>query len=180
MRLFIAVPVPKKVKQGLFALRSPIEGMRWQALGQMHITLKFLGKKNKKFTNELKKRLATITHPSFTISINGMGSFPEYKSPEVVWVGIGKNELLVQLQEKVEQCCQEMGISPENRPYKPHITLARVKDGSKQAIESFINQHEKFSMGDIPVNEFVLYESKLDAEGAQHHRLQTFDLLKNA
>lgn len=179
MRLFIAVPIPKKVKQELLALRSPVEGMRWQDPEQMHLTLKFLGEKNKSFTKKLQKRLATIAHPSFTLSIDGIGSFPEGKSPKVVWAGISKNELLVQLQKKVEVCCQEMGIAPEKRAYKPHITLTRVKGSAKQEVESFINQNKEFNMADIPVNEFVLYESKLDAEGAQHHRLQTFHLLEN-
>jgi 2'-5' RNA ligase len=177
MRLFIAIPLPKRVKRKLLDLQQPIDGMRWQSQEQMHLTLKFVGEVDKTTASELRHELDNIVHPDFTMTIAGIGYFPEGKKPKVVWAGIKENENLQELHQKVEGHCEEMGIAPENRSYKPHITLGRTKNTSKRAVTSFINQHKKFTITDTPVSKFVLYESKLHPDGARHQRLQTY-LLK--
>lgn len=179
MRLFIAIPLSKTVKQKLLDLQQPIKGLCWQGPEQMHLTLKFVGEVNHQKATELREKLEEIDYPAFTISIEGVGYFPEGKHPKVVWAGVSENSLLAELHQEVEERCKEIGIPPENRLYRPHITLARAKNVSKRAVSSFINQHKKFSICDVPVNDFVLYQSKLHADGARHSRLQIFSL-KNA
>lgn len=179
MRLFIAIPLPKEVKQQLLHLQQPIEGIRWQHPEQMHLTLKFLGEVDQQETGELLSALVNIDHPRFMISIEGMGGFPKNKQPTVIWVGIEGNELLTGLHQKIEEACWEIGIAPERRAYIPHITLGRVKNGSRQVINAFVNLHQKFSVEAVPVNEFVLYQSELHPDGARHSRMQTFALSAN-
>ena len=179
MRLFIAIPLPKGIKQQLLDLQQPIDGMRWQPQEQMHLTLKFVGEVDKTTASELQEELDKIDHTEFSITIAGIGYFPEGKQPKVVWAGIKKNVVLEKLHQKVEDHCETIGIAPENRPYKPHVTIARIKSTSKRAVTSFINKHKKFTLSEIPVNEFVLYESKLHPDGASHHQLQTYLLKSN-
>lgn len=176
MRLFIAVPLPKGVKQKLLELQQPIEGIRWQSREQMHLTLKFVGEVDKKTTSKLRNELDSISHSDFFITITGIGYFPEGKQPKVVWVGIKENVSLEALHKKVEDHCEKIGIDPESRPYKPHVTIGRTKNGSKRVVTSFINQHKKIRIPDIPISQFALYESKLHPEGARHQRLQTYFL----
>ncbi|WP_440999627.1 RNA 2',3'-cyclic phosphodiesterase [Fodinibius sp. SL11] len=176
MRLFIAIPIPEAVKKRLLDLQQPIEGMRWQAKEQMHLTLKFVGEVDETTGNKLRKEMTKIAHPNFSMTIAGIGYFPEGKHPKVVWAGVKQNELLFELHEKIEGYCQNMGICPEKRPFKPHVTVARTKGTSKRAVTSFINQHKKFAVRDILVDEFVLYESKLHSDGARHSRLQSYRL----
>ncbi|WP_445666524.1 RNA 2',3'-cyclic phosphodiesterase [Fodinibius sp. AD559] len=178
MRLFIAIPLPKGVKQKLVGLQQPIDGLRWQSQEQMHLTLKFVGEVNKATAAELREELDKIDHPEFSMTIAGIGCFPEGKPPKVVWAGIKENMILEELHQKVEDRCEKMGIAPENRPYKPHVTIGRTKSTPKRAVTSFINQHKTFALPDIPVDEFVLFESKLYPDGARHQRLQTY-LLKS-
>lgn len=157
-------------------LRQPIDGMQWQSKEQMHLTLKFVGEVDETTAGELQEELGKVDHPEFSMTIAGVGYFPEGKHPKVVWAGIKENANLRNLHQKVEDRCENMGIIPENRPFRPHITIGRTKNTSKRAVTSFINQHKTFTLRDIPVSEFVLYESKLHPDGARHHRLQTYSL----
>ena len=157
-------------------LQQPIDGMRWQSQEQMHLTLKFVGEAAKTAARELREELDKIDHPCFSMTIAGIGYFPKGKQPKVVWAGITQNAALQELHQKVENLCEKIGVAPEARPYKPHITIGRTKSTSKRAVTSFINKHKNFAISDIAVDEFVLYESKLHSDGARHHRLQSYSL----
>lgn len=176
MRLFVAVPLPKGVRQKLLDLQQSIDGMRWQSQEQMHLTLKFVGEVDATGASELRKELDKISHPGFSMTIAGLGYFPEGKRPNVVWVGINENANLRELHKKVEDRCKNIGIAPENRPFKPHVTIARANNTSKRAVTSFITKHKTFAVTGIPVNEFILYESRLHLDGARHHPLQSYVL----
>lgn len=177
MRLFIALPIPSSAKKRLGELHQPIEGVRWQQEGQIHLTLKFLGETDPERAQDLKNDLQNITMPAFDISIQGFGYFSQDKQPRVLWADIKKSAPLKNLQKAVELKCQELGFKAESRAFKPHITIARINGGANCDIMSFINQHKRFQISDIPIEEFVLYESKLNAEGAKHIRLKAFPLV---
>lgn len=176
MRLFIALPIPEPVKRQLLELQQPIQGVRWQQENQLHLTLKFLGDTEPVRAREVKAGLGDIELPSFTMRLKGFGYFPKGRHPKVLWAGISKNKELVRLQQAVEERCTELGFEAEDRSFKPHITLARLNGVKKRDVLSFVNQHKQFQIPDVPVDEFVLYESKLDPDGAKHTRLKTFPL----
>ena len=176
MRLFIAIPVEGDTQQQLADLQQPVQGIRWQKKEQMHLTLKFLGESSGEQFQQLLPLLKEVEANSFSINIQGVGYFPKGKDPKVLWAGVELNEALIQLQEKVEEVCEKVGVEPEQRPFKPHITIGRVKGGTKGDVMSFINQHKQFRVSNVPVNEFVLFESKLSPEGAKHHRRKVLSL----
>ncbi len=179
MRLFIAVPLPDTVTDQFADLQQPIDWLRWQDRNQLHITLKFLGETDPERVPEINQNLSQIQLPAFSMTIKGFGYFPKDKQPRVLWSGIDNNQSLQKLQQSVEQTCTDIGFDAEGRPFKPHITIARIDGGSKRDVMSFINQHKKFSIPDVPVDEFVLYESKLSSEGATHIRKKSFNLTYN-
>ncbi|WP_138430589.1 RNA 2',3'-cyclic phosphodiesterase [Fodinibius saliphilus] len=176
MRLFIAIPIPNSAKKKLAELQNAMEGVRWQSQNQLHLTLKFLGETEVEKAEKLQKRLSKIQHPVFSLVIKGMGFFSQGRKPRVLWAGIVKNKRLAELHNKIEQLCAAMGFKTEVRPFKPHITMARLKGCSKQKVTSFINEYKQFQLPRVRVSEFVLYESKLSSEGATHHRLKTINL----
>lgn len=176
MRIFVAIPMPDLVKQGLADLEQPIEGIRWQREGQYHLTLKFLGDTDEGRVAGLKRALDEINLGAFSIHLKGFGYFPQGKQPRVLWVGIAKNKQLQKLQQKIEKICQSLAFEAEDRPFKPHITLARMNGVAKRDVMSFINQHKQFQIPEVPVHEFVLYESKLHSNGAMHIPVKTFSL----
>lgn len=176
MRLFIAIPLAEQVRNQLAQLQQPINGVRWQKEEQIHLTLKFLGDTSGEQFQALLPQLEGVEATAFTIHLQGFGYFPKGKHPRVLWAGVEPSEPLLELQKEIEEACSKVGFEPEQRPFKPHITLGRVKGGSKSDVMSFINQHKQFKNSDVPVDNFVLYESKLHPEGAKHHRRKVFQL----
>ncbi|GAA5522167.1 RNA 2',3'-cyclic phosphodiesterase [Aliifodinibius salicampi] len=176
MRLFIAAPLPEEVREKVSGLYQPMDGLRWQPQSQFHITLKFLGKTDREQLPELIRRLNNTSYSAFQITISGFGIFPEKGRPKILWIGIASPGLLKDLQKKIEQQCVEMGFKAEDRPFVPHITLARIKGTSKRDVMSFVNQHKKVRFPEVPVNKFVLYESKLHPDGAVHEKVEEFPL----
>ncbi|MDZ7683132.1 MAG: RNA 2',3'-cyclic phosphodiesterase [Fodinibius sp.] len=176
MRLFIAVPISAKAKDQLVDLQQPIEGVRWEPKDKLHLTIKFLGDTASKQVRCLQQQLGTIQQAAFSLSLQGMGYFPKGKQPKVLWAGVKKSQQLIDLHHKVEKVCTGMGFDADSRPFKPHITLGRINGVPKRDMMSFINEHKQFRIPELPVHEFVLYESKLDSTGAKHSRVETFSL----
>lgn len=176
MRLFIAIPMPDSVVEHLVDLQQPIESVRWEQSGKFHITLKFLGDTESDRAKKLQSALSTIRIPSFSITLSGLGYFPQGKQPRVLWVGVKKNDPLKKLHTKIENKCTDLEFEPENRSFKPHITIGRVKGASKDGITSFVEEHDQFQIPEVRVDEFVLFESKLHPDGAKHYRKKTFNL----
>lgn len=180
MRLFIALPIPKAVKQQLAELREPIRGVRWQDRKQMHLTLKFIGETDRERVGELQANLERIQQPSFSITLEGFGYFPQQGHPKVLWAGIEENRTLLKVQKVIENRCSSLGYETESRPFHPHITIGRLKNVSKRDIRTFINEYQQFRISEVPINEFVLYESKLGSEGAVYERVNTYKLTGSA
>ncbi|SMO54402.1 RNA 2',3'-cyclic phosphodiesterase [Fodinibius sediminis] len=176
MRLFIAIPLPEDVRQQLAALRGPIDGVRWQSGHQMHLTLKFLGDTSERDLPPLIEQLNGIHQQAFKLVIKGFGCFPRRGRPKVLWAGVSKSTKLRKLQRRVEETTIAAGFQAENRPYVPHITIGRTRGGNKREVMSFINQHKKLMIPGVPVSEFVLYESRLNAGGATHEQIKRFPL----
>ncbi|HEX6981836.1 MAG TPA: RNA 2',3'-cyclic phosphodiesterase [Balneolaceae bacterium] len=176
MRCFVAVPFLETVKQQLGVLQEPVKGLRWQKINQLHITLKFLGDVSEDKVKALQTEFSKIKMPAFSLSLQGLGYFPKGKRPRVLWAGVEENQSLRKLRDKVEGICVSAGFKAGARPFMPHITLARVKGASGDEVESLITRNQQLKIHDIPVDEFVLYESKLHSMGAEHIRLKSFGL----
>lgn len=180
MRLFLAIPLPDDVKQRLGDLQQPMEGIRWQPPRRYHLTLRFIGEADRDLTQAIHKQLEEIKIPPFKLNLKAPGYFPENRYPRVLWAGVEEESQLMELQRKIEQVCREAGLKPEKRKYNPHITLGKVKGAPKQDVLSFINQHKRFRMSDIPVTEFILYSSRLHPDGAIHKPLERYSLKHDA
>lgn len=176
MRLFIAIPLPSGVKEQLRELTELINGIRWQDYKQLHITLKFLGKTETGQADNLITGLNSVRQTSFSFTIKGLGYFPQEKHPRILWAGVENETPIINLQQSVEDKCVKEGFDAESRPYKPHITLGKVKGASKSDVMAFINQHKQLRIPEIPVEEFVLYESILSSDGATHKPYARFPL----
>lgn len=177
MRLFTAIPLPVPVRRRLTDLTEhQLEGVRWQKQQQLHITLKFLGNTSVNELQSLVDALSQIHQPAFTMKIRGIGCFPERGRPKIIWVGISNPRQLIRLHQRIEETCTNLGFEAEDRPFKPHITLGRVTEWSRQDVLSFINQHRQFSIPGVAAKEFVLYESKLRPGGAEYEKIESIPL----
>ncbi|MFH5885577.1 RNA 2',3'-cyclic phosphodiesterase [Halalkalibaculum sp. DA3122] len=180
MRLFIAIDLPDWVAARLSELQDHGLDIRWTTPETMHLTLRFVGDMEDTAEREqLIENLYEIRVPAFEMSINELGYFPPRKHPKIIWAGIQENRTLLNLQEMVEQACRTAGVEPEDRTFIPHVTIGRVGGESRKEVHSFFNRNKKIQIEGIPVDKFILYQSKLRPEGAQHIPVEYFALRNN-
>jgi len=175
-RLFLAIDLPDEIKEQLCQLRTGIPGARWVPTDQLHLTLAFLGDVEMEKMNHLMGKLTAIHIPVFDLRIGDVGCFPNRKRPRVVWIGIRPEPLLMSLAEQVRNATLLCGIPLEERPFSPHITLARIKQPVGNYCDAFLDRTLKLEPTLISVREFILFESRLSSRGALHIPLRCFQL----
>ena len=182
MRSFIAIELPQNVQHGLGQLRSELKRdehpfVKWVNPESIHLTLKFLGIIPFKQVEEIAKALEEVSKmiPPFHLEVSGLGAFPGINRPRVIWVGIrGEMNKLQKLQRNIDSALAPFGFAKEERPFMPHLTLARIKEGVSPA--------ERKSLGEllisarfensyyIGVETISLMRSQLTPEGAIYTR----------
>lgn len=176
-RLFIAIDFPDTVKEQIADICFGIQNARWVPFDQIHLTLRFIGEVDKAAFEEIKSVLQTLHAEKFELSLKGAGYFPPRKDPRVLWIGIKKSDPLIRLFNRIERLLKLIGLEPEKRKFHPHVTIARIKDKIHiSKIMPFIAQNSLFSVPNIPIDEFFLYSSKLNRDGAIHHMEATYRL----
>ncbi len=174
MRLFIAIELPEAVKSLLDGLQRNVPSVRWLPPGQIHLTLLFLGEVMEDKLEQISEALSEITVEPFTIQITKTGCFPHARDPRVLWVGLARQPGLEQLHILVRRVVSSCGILLEKRPFRPHITVARVKQPDSCDISSYLNQAICEGISPINVRQFILFQSILTQQGAIHKPIQAF------
>ena len=167
-RIFIAVPIPEKIKPLLHSMGKSLPGARAVPEEQIHITLRFIGEVDGTTFLDIKEQLAEVSRPSFSLGISGVGHFPPRGKPRVVWAGLQPTDELSQLKRQVDTQLIKCGITPDTRKFSPHITLARLNTTSLQRVTDFLSGNAFLRFDDFAVSAFHLYSSKLSHKGATH------------
>ena len=175
-RLFVAIELPDSMKEQLALLRERLPGARWVPVEQLHLTLRFIGEIDDSQLTSVQESLALVNGSPFPLTLQGVGHFPPRRSPHVLWVGISAGPELVELYQQVEAAVQTAGLPAEERPFSPHITLARLRDTPPSAVAAYEQVHREFSAGTTVVTAFHLFESFLTTQGARHVQLNSFPL----
>jgi len=176
MRLFIGIPLADAVARELSALcgrlHAGTDGLRWSAPESWHITLQFLGSTTEEQYACVAARLAEIRSAPVRVRLGGVGIF---ERAGIFHVEVELTDELVALQQKVTAHTIPCGFEMEDRPYRPHITLARAKGdagrgdaGRRQLkkIKERVKAQPQFSP--FTAREFLLYESHLGAGGSKY------------
>lgn len=176
IRLFVALEIPPDLRSRLEALCAGIFGARWVDPENLHVSLRFIGEVDEAVCEDVIDSLLTIHTPSFELTLERLGTFEQGGIPHTLWVGVRKNDALLQLQSKVERAIVGAGLPPERRRYTPHLTIARIKDAPVGHLVSFIAKHEPFRMSPFTVESFSLFSSFLSKSGSQYTVEETFPL----
>ena len=170
-RLFVAIDLPDSTRQLLAGLDPHIRGARWTQSDQMHLTLGFFGDVTEDVELKLREKLSAVEFGAFFLPVNGVGMFSSRGAPKVIWIGVGKaHPHLFQIHKRVQEAAMAVGIEAELRAWHPHITIARCRDVSAQALRKFLQSSAEFDAGMIRVDAFHLYSSKLMPAGPIHTR----------
>ncbi len=166
MRLFVALTLPEDVRQRLSGISNGLPGARWVKPDNLHLTLRFLGEVDNLAAADVDDALAKIQCPGFDLSLKGIGHFGEGRKLRALWVGVDAGAGLLRLQEKIEQALIRVGLPPEPRKFKPHITLARFKSNPRERLQTYLADHNLLRAGPIAMESFELYSSFTSADGA--------------
>jgi len=170
-RLFVAIDFRQSIRRFLVDLDPQIRGVRWTAAEQMHLTLGFFGDVPQDIDAKFRERLSAIRFGAFFLPIAGVGTFPPKGPPKIVWIGIGRGHPhLFQLHKRVTEAALAVGLEPDLRPFHPHVTLARCRDVSSQAMRKFLQANVTLDAGMVHVQSFHLYSSQLTPAGSIHTR----------
>jgi len=188
MRAFIAIELSPEIKKALARLvkdlqKEGIQG-RWVPPNNIHLTLRFLGNIQDEHVGDIERLMEEAAkgfHP-FTVSLEGLGAFPHAARPRVLWVGVveGKDPLS-RLQERLERGLASMGFPPEEKAFKPHLTVARFKfpkEEVRRRVYQACRKREKAGWGAMEAASVVLFESILSPQGARYRKVKEVALGK--
>jgi 2'-5' RNA ligase len=133
----------------------------------IHLTLRFLGEKPLSLINRISEALKALNFSSNKVSISGVGVFPNMRRINVIWVGINKGVLdLIGIYNQVESKLQRLGVSPDDRGFSPHITVARVRSARNKdkLVETLLFMREK-EFGVFHLDSLKLKKSLLTPKG---------------
>jgi 2'-5' RNA ligase len=165
-RLFTALEIPSEIGQSLALLRGGLPGARWVTPENYHLTLRFVGDIDDTLAREIAYMLGKVERPAFDLRIDGLDSFGGNK-PRAVVAAVAAVPELVDLQADHERLMQRVGLEPD-RKYKPHVTLARLRDTSSRQVADFLSTRQPFRSSPFPVSRFVLYSSRASVGGGPY------------
>lgn len=180
MRLFVAIEIPNDVRTalGIFIreLRAFAPQAKWARVENLHVTLKFLGETDTGKLGQIENALRAIHNPEqVTLEFRGLGFFPNDKRPHVFWAGMKASANLLALAESIDRDLHSCGFPLDDRPFTPHLTLARFNPpGLPANLGSVVKQQASRGFGSLTAREFHLIESKLKSTGAEYTTVQSF------
>jgi 2'-5' RNA ligase len=180
VRTFVAVEIPLEVKDRasrmIAQLRQAPAKVKWVEPAQMHWTLKFLGNVDMLEIPPVCEAVTRAVEPlaAFDIEARGAGAFPDARRPRTVWIGTGAgSEQMIELHDAIEFELAKLGYRSENRRFRPHVTIGRVRQINAAAGElgRLIEKHADFDGGVSLVDEVVIFSSQLTPDGPIHEPL---------
>lgn len=186
MRLFIAIEIPENIRTAFATLlkefRAIAPQLKWVRPENLHVTLKFLGETDPSNLGSLQNTLSLIYSPKpVNLEFRGLGFFPNEKRPRVFWVGMEASANLKTLAADIDQAVHRLGFRVGERPYAPHLTLARISlPGVQPKLLKTISEKSGQSFGSLTTHEFHLIESKLKPTGAEYTTVQSFHFASEA
>jgi 2'-5' RNA ligase len=194
MRLFVAVDIDDAIRERITRFMEGVEGFapdaRWAKPESLHVTLKFIGEQPEAMAERIKENLGKVTGDTVSIHFRGHGFFPSATSARVFWIGIDSGPELPALAGAIDNKLATLGIPKEDRPFSPHLTLARGRVGSGSPRRSKADapnrafQHLQKKMAALPTlefgtmsaREFFLYQIQLSPKGSRYTKLAGFGL----
>ena len=187
MRLFIALPLPSSVETKLGKIIDDFKNrggkVKWVNHKNIHITVRFLGETDEGLIPDIKEIMdrVSIKYNSYNLTIDCIGSFPNLNKPRVIWAGLTDDEqisIMARMVKEVEYDIRKLGFDPEEKRFKPHLTLGRVKD--PKGLDELLDYIRSYQLESIPfiLDRLCLYKSTLTPHGSIYECLHEAKLGK--
>lgn len=180
MRLFVALDLNESVRDAIAQfsdkLRAAFPAARWVRPEGIHVTLKFIGEIDDPLVPRIRMALSEVRSSApVEMIFRGVGFFPNEKRPRVFWVGIDASHNLAEIAADVENRLAPLGITPESRAFRPHITLARIDEArGLEKLHTSVRDAGAVQFGAVRTSELHLYRSELVRGGSRYTRVESF------
>jgi 2'-5' RNA ligase len=185
IRAFLAIEPPENILQAMSRLQEKLKReiggrISWTKPQGQHLTLKFFGDIStedvKNICTAVQNRVAS--EPSLNLKIEKIGVFPDARKPRVIWCGVtGNEEKLSIIQKQLDNDFAGIGFPMEDRPFRAHLTLGRIKDShGLTGISEALTKYSTFAAGEFNCTELILFQSRLTPQGAIYTKLAEFAL----
>ncbi|HOW27477.1 MAG TPA: RNA 2',3'-cyclic phosphodiesterase [Elusimicrobiota bacterium] len=195
LRLFIAISSPVQSHAAVAGIRQELEprldkprlsgnttypaSVRWTPPSQQHFTLKFLGETDARWVDPIVDALKNCLsdQASFDIECKGLGVFPDEQHARILWIGTGRGgDTLSTLAGKTEDGLARIGLPRADRPFEPHLTIARFKRPvNASSMDAYLSSKDRLFLS-FPVSKVSLFKSDLRADGPIHTELAAIPL----
>lgn len=182
MRLFTGIALGPNVQsalEGVLRQLHPLAPLNWSPVENLHITTKFIGEWPEQKLDELKRALCSVPAPAvFPVTIAGFGYLPNPHRPRMLFAAVKAGPQLAELARRTEEALVPLGIAKEERAFRPHLTLARIRNNSVRAVREYIAKMTNHDFGAFPVSEYHLFLStpRAGGSGSVYQALATFPL----
>jgi len=187
MRIFIALDIPEDIRNHLTRYVERMQPLapsaHWSRPESLHVTLKFVGQASEAKVEEIRQALFQVAFHPFEVEFRNTGFFPSARAPRIFWAGVESPRVLRSLAAAVDAALEKIGITHEDKPYHPHLTLAR--SGPERAAEHSFEQLPSRLPVEIPhfgtmtAQDFFLYKSEPMPGGSRYTKLERFPLQGN-
>jgi 2'-5' RNA ligase len=161
-------------------LRTAAPSLAWVREPMLHFTLKFLGEQSEERVSALRDAMtdASARHRAIALQLGGIGGFPNLRRPRVVWMGVAPEPRLELLHHDVEVACERIGFLLEGRAFRPHLTLARVRERPDDEVLRALSRAAKTVtlQETTMVDSIDLMQSELSTTGARYTMLASAPL----
>lgn len=182
MRLFAGIPIVDEARREIVALLARLREsgwpVRWVHEEGLHLTLKFYGEvaPDRLEVIEEAVRFASQGAGPLALRLDALGAFPSAARPRVLWVGIDGPSALELLQDRLERGGEGIGFPPEGAPFRPHVTLGRVREGHRFPPGGLDDFADAYARAPFVGSHLVLYESVLTTKGPRYEPRLTLEL----
>jgi 2'-5' RNA ligase len=185
MRLFVALDISEAVRKNLAGMRRdlPSSGsqLRWVPPQNFHVTLKFIGSVPPEKLPSIIEALHRVSlADQVQLRIRGVAWVVNAKTGVMLFATVEDSKPLTALATAIDQQLEQLGFTPENRTFMPHLTLVRANRdttaSSQTALRELAEQHRQYDFGSVTPGEFHLMESTTLPTGAIYSKVQSFPL----
>jgi 2'-5' RNA ligase len=180
IRVFIAIIPSLALQQSFAEVRAVFQRqalhLRWVQPEHVHLTLRFLGNVLPEKIVPIRQAMgrAVVGQAAFTLLARGLGCFPTLSRPRVLWMGLEPHSALTQLQQCLEAELTPLRFAPEDRAFRPHLTLARMPQGlSHTQLGPLLQTYHTHGFGEVAVEQLHLFQSQLHRDGAVYTMLHS-------
>lgn len=167
LRLFAAIPLPDEIALRLTPLQRDLAGASWRPPETFHLTLRFFGEIDEAKARDLDDELGRIVAAPFEMRLVGAGSFGG-REPAAVWVGAEATPVLARIAAGCEKAARRVGLPPEPRGFRPHVTLAYLHGTADTEVAAYQQRIGAFATDLFWVDHFAMYSSRATRHGSRY------------